>query len=310
MASSKPEALANASVVAYLVANAERLTRQGAFTKQPAARTVFLHLCFHPARKSLPRWDMLDLPWDCHVDKDSRDPGVIAEATDLLRRTVVRALDWLAAEGFIDLEREGTGLRPRYGAVTIVATNSSSDWRWRYKGPYGHGVFKRALSPANGHDVSNKDMVSLSDASQAVEEPRKPKRTVAGPRPTRGNTHGPAPHATLKTAPPGVRNAPVADIPPDDMPDEYPVPATRPTLVVPEARATGEAGPTPTANDSSSPPSTPSTSSATPSSSRQRPGSELLGHSSIAVTSRYLAHLTNGQAISVLESVDLPELGA
>ncbi len=38
--------------------------------------------------------------------------------------------------------------------------------------------------------------------------------------------------------------------------------------------------------------------------------SELLGHSSIAVTSRYLAHLTNGQAISVLESVDLPELGA
>lgn len=36
--------------------------------------------------------------------------------------------------------------------------------------------------------------------------------------------------------------------------------------------------------------------------------SKLLGHSSIAVTARYLDHLTNAQAISVLESTDLPEL--
>ncbi len=38
--------------------------------------------------------------------------------------------------------------------------------------------------------------------------------------------------------------------------------------------------------------------------------SKLLGHSSIAVTSRYLDHLTNEQAVSALESIDLPELGA
>lgn len=38
--------------------------------------------------------------------------------------------------------------------------------------------------------------------------------------------------------------------------------------------------------------------------------SELLGHSSIAVTDRYLKHLRNGEAISALESIELPELGA
>jgi integrase/recombinase XerD len=38
--------------------------------------------------------------------------------------------------------------------------------------------------------------------------------------------------------------------------------------------------------------------------------SKLLGHSSIAVTSRYLDHMTNDQAVSALESIDLPELGA
>jgi site-specific recombinase XerD len=37
--------------------------------------------------------------------------------------------------------------------------------------------------------------------------------------------------------------------------------------------------------------------------------SKLLGHSSIAVTSRYLDHLTNHQAVTALESVDLPPLG-
>jgi site-specific recombinase XerD len=38
--------------------------------------------------------------------------------------------------------------------------------------------------------------------------------------------------------------------------------------------------------------------------------SKLLGHSSIAVTSRYLDHLTNGQAVAALEAIDLPELHA
>lgn len=36
--------------------------------------------------------------------------------------------------------------------------------------------------------------------------------------------------------------------------------------------------------------------------------SKLLGHSSIAVTARYLDHLTNGQAVDALQLVDLPEL--
>jgi integrase/recombinase XerC len=36
--------------------------------------------------------------------------------------------------------------------------------------------------------------------------------------------------------------------------------------------------------------------------------SKLLGHSSIAVTSRYLDHLTNHQAVTALERVDLPPL--
>jgi Phage integrase family len=37
--------------------------------------------------------------------------------------------------------------------------------------------------------------------------------------------------------------------------------------------------------------------------------SALLGHSSIAETARYLAHLTNHQAVSALAAVDLPEVG-
>ena len=37
--------------------------------------------------------------------------------------------------------------------------------------------------------------------------------------------------------------------------------------------------------------------------------SKLLGHSSIAVTARYLDHLSNGQAVAALEAVNLPELG-
>jgi site-specific recombinase XerD len=36
--------------------------------------------------------------------------------------------------------------------------------------------------------------------------------------------------------------------------------------------------------------------------------SKLLGHSSIAVTNRYLDHLTNDQAVAALEAVALPEL--
>jgi site-specific recombinase XerD len=36
--------------------------------------------------------------------------------------------------------------------------------------------------------------------------------------------------------------------------------------------------------------------------------SKLLGHSSVAVTARYLDHLTNGQAVTALEAADLPPL--
>jgi site-specific recombinase XerD len=38
--------------------------------------------------------------------------------------------------------------------------------------------------------------------------------------------------------------------------------------------------------------------------------SKLLGHSSVAVTSRYLDHLTNAQAVEALERISLPELRA
>jgi len=38
--------------------------------------------------------------------------------------------------------------------------------------------------------------------------------------------------------------------------------------------------------------------------------SKLLGHHSIATTSRYLDHLTNGQAVNVLQGVSLPEMMA
>lgn len=37
--------------------------------------------------------------------------------------------------------------------------------------------------------------------------------------------------------------------------------------------------------------------------------SKLLGHSTIAVTSRYLDHLSNAQAVTALEGVELPPLG-
>lgn len=38
--------------------------------------------------------------------------------------------------------------------------------------------------------------------------------------------------------------------------------------------------------------------------------SKLLGHSSVAVTARYLDHLTNNQAVDYLGSVNLPEVNA
>lgn len=38
--------------------------------------------------------------------------------------------------------------------------------------------------------------------------------------------------------------------------------------------------------------------------------SDLMGHSGIAVTARYLKHLTNHQAVAMLEQVELPALGA
>jgi site-specific recombinase XerD len=37
--------------------------------------------------------------------------------------------------------------------------------------------------------------------------------------------------------------------------------------------------------------------------------SKLLGHSSIAVTNRYLDHLSNAQAVEALEGIELPALG-
>jgi integrase/recombinase XerC len=37
--------------------------------------------------------------------------------------------------------------------------------------------------------------------------------------------------------------------------------------------------------------------------------SKLLGHSSVAVTARYLDHLTNGQAVTALQAVQLPRPG-
>jgi integrase len=37
--------------------------------------------------------------------------------------------------------------------------------------------------------------------------------------------------------------------------------------------------------------------------------SALLGHSSAAVTARYLDHLTNHQAVTALAAAGLPELG-
>jgi hypothetical protein len=36
--------------------------------------------------------------------------------------------------------------------------------------------------------------------------------------------------------------------------------------------------------------------------------SKLLGHSSVAVISRYLDHLSNAQAVEAPESIDLPAL--
>ena len=36
--------------------------------------------------------------------------------------------------------------------------------------------------------------------------------------------------------------------------------------------------------------------------------SKLLGHSSVPTTARYLDHLTNGQAVTALQGVVLPDL--
>jgi hypothetical protein len=274
MAYRKHDALAKPGTVAYLVANAERLTKNGAFTGQQAARTVFLHLCCHPAAVWTP-----DKPstWGVRVDNDSCDPGDIAEATGLTRRSVDRALDWLAAGGFIDLTRKGTGPRKRYGAVIISATNPSTDWKRRY----GHDVLKHPLSPGYGRDVLNKDMVSLSDGPQAVEEPPKPKRTVSGVRSSCGNTGGSEPPATLKAPPQGARMGAGEDAPDartsGRRPGEYPVPATRPQTGVAGLDKAGHS--VTVANDSTSTPSAPSafsassTPSASSSGSRQRPGS-------------------------------------
>jgi hypothetical protein len=174
----EPGALAKPGTVAYLLANVERLSKEGTFKGRLAARLVFAHLCSHPGC-ALPsynrRWD-----WTCPVEAGGRDPGAIACATSLTRRGVHDALDWLAGEGLIGLDRIGTGTRRRYGAVTIVATGPSSPYRRRPQGTQFPTQFSDLGKEVSSLRRTDKELSSQFNDSSA---PKRMRRTVAGRRP-------------------------------------------------------------------------------------------------------------------------------
>lgn len=233
--------LAKSGAVAYLAAYAEQLTIKGVFKGRQAARTVFLHFCMHPAQ---------DVPgaareaiWRCPVDRQDghHKPGVIAEATGLDVSNVRRAIDWLEHQALIRVDRKygEKGERAAYGPVTILSTNWLTDLdraneETRRKLKQAHSASNDNASPAKMRSASNKRTAPLIDDTPALGQP---KRTVAGRRPTCTNGHDLHASDILKTAPParmGAGNTRLSDAP--DAPD------TRPTMDVPEARASGEAG--------------------------------------------------------------------
>jgi hypothetical protein len=188
------------NTVAYLTANAERLTHEGVFKGQPAAWAVFIYLCHHPDA-NVPPPDRRSA-WMCPVDGPHHEPAVIADSTPLDIKSVRRAIDWLEDQGLVGVDRGIGGTRrkyKKYGPITIRSTNRLSDWRHRIRQPFGYGRERMSLNgrtgnsrvkghdapshpvpPAKGHDASNSDTVSLSNGSGSPERKR---RTVAVRRP-------------------------------------------------------------------------------------------------------------------------------
>jgi hypothetical protein len=224
MASHPPQRLHNAlpkpAVIAYLAKHAEWLTGKGVFKGKPTARTVFVHLCFHPGA-NLPGEDR-EPTWHCPVDTDHCKPVDIANATGIDASNVRIALDWLDAEGLIYVERtqadskaqarRKAGATPRmgYGAVTILSTNWLSDQdrvreETRRKLTQGRSALNHHVPPAEGRSTLNKGAAPLIDSTEAPAAPPRPRRTVAGKRPTSTNADGLGQSATLKPEPPGRR---------------------------------------------------------------------------------------------------------
>jgi DNA-binding MarR family transcriptional regulator len=170
MTARNTSALAKSSAVAYLLGHAEWLTRKGIFHKRPTARTVFVHLCSHPA-STLPgpnrRGD-----WTCDVAEWK--PVDIAAATGVDLSNVHRALDWLESEELICVDRGNNAparKRKHYGPITVLSTGEESEQRRQW-----HHATKHPLSPAIMHQATNSRTMPLSEASTT--SPR-PGRTVA-----------------------------------------------------------------------------------------------------------------------------------
>ncbi len=247
MANRHPRGLLKPETIAYLLKHAERLTEQGVFKDHPSARTVFLHWCCHPDASLPPA--ARESFWTCPVagqpDKHY-DPPVIAKATGISERHVRRAITWLEDEGLVHVDH-GSGKRKDYGPVTIVSTSRGSEWdrqqeQQRIRRRSGHGVPSHPLSPVTGRHVPTEDTMSPVNGSQAVEEPPKPKRTVAAPRPTRANAPDSAdlPSSGMLKSAGEARSAPV-DVDSPGAPDA----TTRPNTVLRGAQACVEAGPIP-----------------------------------------------------------------
>jgi hypothetical protein len=214
------QALAKPQTVAYLLAHAEWLTGKGVFKGRQTARTVFFHLCSHPG-PNLPGEDR-EPTWHCPVDMDHYKPGDIAKATGIDASNVRTALDWLDAELLIDVKRTSAdpkaqarrkaGATPRmgYGPVTILSTNWLSDQdrlheKTRRKLTQRRSAPNHHVPPAEGHSALIKGTAPLIDGTEAPAAPSRPRRTVAGKRPTSANAGGLGQSATLRPEPPGRR---------------------------------------------------------------------------------------------------------
>jgi hypothetical protein len=215
------ESLPNPAVVAYLLPHVEWLSGEDVFKAQLALYIVLEHLCHYPQPARVPHPDARSA-WSCPVAEPHHKPKEIAKATPLDEKTVRDAIDQLEALGIISVDRgDGKGKYKKYGPITIMSTNRSTDYdaRIRRHQYWDHERAEWVLPSKIGSRTQMSTVPPAKRRSAQISgespnypdpaEPPRPRRTVAATRLTRANAGDPEGPATIKPEPPGRR--PVED---------------------------------------------------------------------------------------------------